>query len=107
MNSSHLNNSFHYISFFDKIDEGEELEDKIFPNGESSEQQLMNTISNIFEPNLSLSQLQNKKKNPMEDISYIEQNFNENSHMILEEEFRGVDNNYKIENTGIEPIEFF
>ena len=104
MNSSHLNNSFHYISFFDKIDEGEELEDKIFPNGESSEQQLMNTISNIFEPNLSLSQLQNKKKNPMEDISYIEQNFNENSHMILEEEFRGVDNNYKIENTGIEPI---
>ena len=30
MDSSHLNNSFHYISFFDKIDEGEELEDKIF-----------------------------------------------------------------------------
>ena len=29
MDSSHLNNSFHYISFFDKIDEGEELEDKI------------------------------------------------------------------------------
>ena len=62
MNSSHLNNSFHYI--FDKIDEGEELEDKIFPNGESCEQQLMNTISNIFEPNLSISQLQNKKKKP-------------------------------------------
>ena len=113
MDSYHLNNSFHYISFFDKIEEVDELEDKnpnnslqinLFPNCESSEQQIMNTTTNLFEGNLNFSQLQNKKKNPIEDFSYIEQNFNENSHMILEEEFRGVDNNYKIENTGIEPI---
>ena len=113
MDSYHLNNSFHYTSFLDKTEEGEDLEEKnpnnlskiiLFPNIESLEPQIMNTTANLFEPNLNLSQLQNKKKNPMEDISYIEQNFNENSHMILEEEFRGVDNNYKIENTGIEPI---
>ena len=113
MDSYHLNNSFHYTSFLDKTEEGEDLEEKnpnnlskiiLFPNIESLEPQIMNTTANLFEPNLNLSQLQKKKKNPMEDISYIEQNFNENSHMILEEEFRGVDNNYKIENTGIEPI---
>ena len=113
MDSYHLNNSFHYISFFDKIEEVDELEDKnannslqinLFPNCESSEQQIMNTTTNLFEGNLNLSQLQNKKKNPIEDFSYIEQNFNENSHMILEEEFKGVDNNYKIDNTGIETI---
>ena len=113
MDSYHLNNSFHYTSFLDKTEEGEDLEEKnpnnlskiiLFPNIESLEPQIMNTTANLFEPNLNLSQLQNKKKNPIEDISYIEQNFNENSHMILEEEFRGVDNNYKIENTGIEPI---
>ncbi len=113
MDSYHLNNSFHYTSFLDKTEEGEDLEEKnpnnlskiiLFPNIESLEPQIMNTTANLFEPNLNLSQSQNKKKNPMEDISYIEQNFNENSHMILEEEFRGVDNNYKIENTGIEPI---
>ena len=113
MDSYHLNNSFHYTSFLDKTEEGEDLGEKnpnnlskiiLFPNIESLEPQIMNTTANLFEPNLNLSQLQNKKKNPMEDISYIEQNFNENSHMILEEEFRGVDNNYKIENTGIEPI---
>ena len=69
MDSYHLNNSFHYTSFLDKTEEGEDLEEK--------------------NPN---------------NLSNIEQNFNENSHMILEEEFRGVDNNYKIENTGIEPI---
>ncbi len=113
MDSYHLNNSFHYISFFDKIEEVDELEDKnpnnslqinLFPNCESSEQQIMNTTTNLFEGNLNFSQLQNKKKNPIEDFSYIEQNFNENSHMILEEEFKGVDNNYKIDNTGIETI---
>ena len=113
MDSYHLNNSFHYISFFDKIEEVDELEDKnannslqinLFPNCESSEQQIMNTTTNLFEGNLNLSQLQNKKKNPIEDFSYIEQNFNENSHMILEEEFKGVDNNYKIDNTGFETI---
>ncbi len=98
--------SFHYISFFDKIEETEELEEDKFANVESSEQQIMNTLSNIFEPNLNLSQLPNKKKNQIEDISYIDQNFNENSHMNLEEEFRGVDNNYKIDEPIIEMNSF-
>ena len=98
--------SFHYISFFDKIEETEELEEDKFVNVESSEQQIMNTLSNIFEPNLNLSQLPNKKKNQIEDISYIDQNFNENSHMNLEEEFRGVDNNYKIDEPIIEMNSF-
>ena len=98
--------SFPYISFFDKIEETEELEEDKFVNVESSEQQIMNTLSNIFEPNLNLSQLPNKKKNQIEDISYIDQNFNENSHMNLEEEFRGVDNNYKIDEPIIEMNSF-
>ena len=98
--------SFHYISFFDKIEETEELEEDKFANVESSEQQIMNTLSNIFEPNLNLSQLPIKKKNQIEDISYIDQNFNENSHMNLEEEFRGVDNNYKIDEPIIEMNSF-
>ena len=98
--------SFPYISFFDKIEETEELEEDKFVNVESSEQQIMNTLSNIFEPNLNLSQLPIKKKNQIEDISYIDQNFNENSHMNLEEEFRGVDNNYKIDEPIIEMNSF-
>ena len=98
--------SFPYISFFDKIEETEELEEDKFVNVESSEQQIMNALSNIFEPNLNLSQLPIKKKNQIEDISYIDQNFNENSHMNLEEEFRGVDNNYKIDEPIIEMNSF-
>ena len=71
MDSYHLNNSFHYTSFLDKTEEGEDLEEKnpnnlskiiLFPNIESLEPQIMNTTANLFEPNLNLSQLQNKKK---------------------------------------------
>ena len=128
--SSYWTNPFHFNSFIAKFDKSEEVFDPeektqnismTMNNGifnfsgemqemqeiqESQEMQLPTNIKeneiNINEPiNLNLF----SKKDQGFDKSYsIEQNFNENSHMILEEEFEKENKDKIGKDTGIEPI---
>ena len=126
--SFNWNNTFHFNSFigkFDKIEEFFGLEEKnqnmsmilnnnIFSNisGEQEMQDIqeMQLPSNIKENEINMTEAINlnlfgKKDNGFDKSSYsIEQNFNETSHMNLEEEFEKENKDKIGKDTGIEPI---
>jgi hypothetical protein len=120
--SLNWNNPFHFNSFIGKFDKSEEffgLEEKnqnmsmllnnnIFNfSGEIQEMQLP---TNIKEKEINMNEeinlnLFSKKDNGFDKSIYsIEQNFNETSHMILEEEFEKENKDKIGKDTGIEPI---
>ena len=118
--SSYWNCPNHFNSFFAKIDKEEEifdLEEKnqnmSMNNGIFNFSGEMQLPTNIKENEINMNEALNlnefsKKDQGFDKSSYsIEQNFNENSHMILEEEFDkdNKENYTKIgKDTGIEPI---
>ena len=123
---SNLGNSFHYNSIMGKFDKT----DEVFDLGEKYHNISMNNLnfnfsgdipeitpSNIKENDMNINEnetinlnLFGKKDQGFDKSSYsLEQNFNENSHMNIEEEFEKDNNNKenytKIgKDTGIEPI---
>ena len=122
--SSYWNNPFHFNSFigkFDKFEDDFEQEEKnqnismimntaIFNlSGEMQDMQEIQLPLNIKENEMNINEplnLFSKKDIGFDKSSYsIEQNFNENSHMNLEEEEFEKENKDKIgKDTGIEPI---
>ena len=120
--SLNWNNPFHFNSFIGKLDRLEDVEDleeknqnmsMILNNGIfnfSGEIQEMQLPTNIKESEMNVSEHLNlnlfgKKDNGFDKSSYsIEQNFNENSHMNLEEEFEKENKDKIGKDTGIEPI---
>ena len=130
--SSYWANPFHFNSFIAKFDKSEEVfdpEEKMqnmsmtMNNGifnfsgemqeiqEIQEIQEMQLPTNIKENEINVGgepinlNLFSKKDQGFDKSSYsIEQNFNENSHMILEEEFEKENKDKIGKDTGIEPI---
>ena len=120
--SLNWNNPFHFNSFIGKLDRLEDVDDleeknqnmsMILNNGIfnfSGEMQEMQLPTNIKESEMNVSEHLNlnlfgKKDNGFDKSSYsIEQNFNENSHMNLEEEFEKENKDKIGKDTGIEPI---
>ena len=121
--SLNWNNPFHFNSFIGKFDKSEEffgLEEKnqnmsmilnnnIFnSSGEIQEMQLPGNLKEENEINMNeainLNLFGKKDTNFDKSIYSIEQNFNETSHMILEEEYEKENKDKIGKNTGIEPI---
>ena len=122
MSSSYWNNPFHFNSFIAKFDKFEEVldqEEKIqnismtLNNGISNlsqEMRIMQFPTHIKENEMNMSEQQinlnlfSKKDQAYDKSSLIEQNFTENSHMILEEEYEKENKDKIGKDTGIEPI---
>ena len=120
--SLNWNNPFHFNSFIGKLDrleDADDLEEKnqnmsmILNNGifnYSGEIQEMQLPTHIKENEINMSgplnlNLFGKKDNGFDKSIYsIEQNFNETSHMNLEEEFEKENKDKIGKDTGIEPI---
>ena len=120
-----LTNPFHFNSFIAKIDKSEEvfdLEEKnqnmsmtinnniFYLSGDIQEIQEMQLPTNKIENEINMSEPYNFNISSKKDLAFdksinsIEQNFNENSHMILEEEFEKENKDKIGKDTGIEPI---
>lgn len=121
--SSYWNNPFHFNSFIAKFDKSEEVFDpeEKFQNismtlnngifNFSQEMQEMQLPTHIKENEMNMSEQQinlnlfSKKDQAYDKSLYsIEQNFNENSHMIMEEEYEKENKDKIGKDTGIEPI---
>ena len=125
--SSSLNwtNPFHFNSFIAKIDKSEEVFDPEEKNqnmsmtinnnifnlsGEMQDIQEMQLPTNKIENEINITEPYNFNLSSKKDLAFdksiysIEQNFNENSHMILEEDYEKENKDKIGKDTGIEPI---